>query len=199
MKEHFLSILRDRHTPPSAFREASNQLASLMAAEVAMGVPLHPSLIDTPLAQTQGALLKQRVILVPILRAGLALLPAFQKLFKEAPIGFFGIRRDEVTALPKPYYENIPHCTPKDQIILLDPMLATGGTTIAAIDRLKAKGATRILLVSVVAAPEGVSALKKHHPDVALYTVAVDERLNSNHFIVPGLGDFGDRFFGTIE
>lgn len=199
MKEHFLTLLRDKNTTASSFREAAQQLALLMAAEVAMGIQLKSRTIHTPLEATEGSILQDRVILVPILRAGLALLPAFQQLFKEAPIGFFGVRRDEKTAEPKLYYENIPPCSAKDQVILLDPMLATGGSINMAIDRIKAKGALRILFVSIVAAPEGIHAVQKRHPDVALYTVATDRALNSSKFIVPGLGDFGDRFFGTVE
>ena len=140
-----------------------------------------------------------RIILVPILRAGLALLPTFQEIFEAAPIGLLGIRRDEKTALPYLYYEKLPFLSPADQIFILDPMLATGGSANLALDRLAAQGADldRATLITIIAAREGIHSVKKRHPQVGIYSVAVDEELDSRKYIVPGLGDFGDRYFGT--
>lgn len=200
MKEHFLTILRDRKTPMLPFREAARELARLLAAETAHLLPLKTTHIDTPLAPTSGKRLAEPAVLIPILRAGLALLPAFEELLPEAPIGFFGMRRDEKTALPRLYYENLPPLSPSGWVLLLDPMLATGGSANLALDRLKSldQDLSKTLLISIVAAPEGVRALKSRHPEVRLITAAVDEKLDAKKFIVPGLGDFGDRFFGTL-
>lgn len=200
MKEHFLTILRDRNTPMRPFREAARELARLLAAEASHLLPLKTTHIDTPLAPTSGKRLAEPALLIPILRAGLALLPAFEELLPQAPIGFFGMRRDEKTALPRLYYENLPPLSPSGWVLLLDPMLATGGSANLALDRLKSLGQdlTKALLISILAAPEGVRALKSRHPEVRLILGAVDEKLDAKKFIVPGLGDFGDRFFGTL-
>lgn len=179
MKEHFLRQLRDRKSGIQAFRHASDNLSKLVSYEISSKI-------------------KNKVItLIPIMRAGLALLPAFKEVFEGAPIGILGIRRDETTALPHLYYENLPTLSPHNHVLLLDPMLATGGSANLAIERIKAKGATRITLVSIIAAPEGIHEVKTKHPEVEIYTVAIDEKLDANHYIVPGLGDYGDRYFGT--
>jgi uracil phosphoribosyltransferase len=182
MKEHFLTILRDRSIDCLAFRAAAAKLSELIASEI--GAQIGPN---------------KRIILIPILRAGLALLPPFQKMFANAPIGILGIRRDEETALPHLYYEKLPRLAPNDRILLLDPMLATGGSASLALDRLEAHGAnlSRTTLVGVIASQEGFKAVKKHCPQVHIYTVAIDEKLDFKKYIVPGLGDFGDRYFGT--
>jgi uracil phosphoribosyltransferase len=176
-KSDLLRQLRDRSLPMLKFRKATAELAELMAKEMPSG---------------------PNPILIPILRAGLAILPPFQARFQEAPIGFIGIKRDELTASPALYYENIPHLKHDSTILLLDPMLATGGSADLALRRIKAKGGSHILLVTVIAAPEGLTLIQRHHPDVRIYSVAIDEKLDSKKYIVPGLGDFGDRFFGTI-
>lgn len=183
MKEHFLNILRDRASDCLTFRSSTISLSKLMASEIHAHILLQPA----------------RVILVPILRAGLALLPAFQEIFDSAPIGIVGIRRDEKTALPRLYYENLPSLTPTDQILLLDPMLATGGSATVALDRLSAHGANpgRTTIVTVLSAPEGLAAVKKRYPQPHIYSVAIDAALDANKYIIPGLGDFGDRYFGT--
>ena len=201
MKEHFLTLLRDRGTPMALFRDAARELARLLAAEASLLLPLQTTHIDTPLAPAAGKRLSQPAVLIPILRAGLALLPAFQELLPEAPIGFFGMRRDEKTALPRLYYENLPPLSPNGWVLLLDPMLATGGSANLAFDRLKSLGQdlAKAILISIIAAPEGVRALKTRHPEVRLITGAVDMKLDAKKFIVPGLGDFGDRFFGTLQ
>lgn len=171
MKEKFLKILRDRSTSRVSFREAADKLSHLMAQEIHV----------------------ENAALVPILRAGIALLPAFLQKYPAAPIGFLGIRRDEKTAIPHLYYEKIPPLP--DQILILDPMLATGGSANLAIERLKAKGGKHIRLITIIASQEGVRFIREKHPDVKLYSVAIDETLDADKFIVPGLGDFGDRYF----
>ncbi len=194
MKENFLTILRQASTPPSLFRQASHSLARLLAAEAAQRLPLQSVKVQTPLTTAQGSVLTHRVILVPILRAGLALLPAFAEVFWGAPIGFFGMRRDEKTAIPSLYYVNLPKITSKDWVFLLDPMLATGGSSALALERLKQAGASlkQTTLVSVIAAQEGVDLIRKQYPQIGLIAGAIDPALNDRKFIVPGLGDFGD-------
>lgn len=181
MKEYYLNQLRDRTIGIVHFREASASLSKLIALEVSLASPA-----------------SQRIILVPILRAGLSLLTAFQDSFIEAPIGFIGIKRDEKTALPRLYYENIPPISAGDHILVLDPMLATGGSADLALELLKSKGAKSITLVTILAAPEGIQRVKERHPKVHIYSVAIDKGLDAQKYIVPGLGDFGDRYFGTI-
>lgn len=198
MKEAFLTTLRNSTSSLSEFRTAAHQLASLLATDAASLIPLEPGIVHTPLGSSQGATLPP-VSLMVILRAGLILLPAFQKLFPEASIGFFGIRREEETALPRLYYQNLPQDLDQNWIILLDPMLATGGSAHLALQHLKESGAAlnRTILVSVLAAQEGVDRIKKQFSAVSLVTAAIDPALNAKKFIVPGLGDFGDRYFDT--
>ncbi len=181
MKEFFLAQLRDRSSDILKFRAATAGLSRLMATEIA--APFHPEW--------------QKIILVPILRAGVAILPAFLELFKSAPIGFLGIQREEETAIPHLYYEKLPPLSPEDRILLLDPMLATGGSANLALDILKAKGAMQITLAVVIATRIGIDSVKKRHPDTHIYVVATDDKLDAKKFIVPGLGDFGNRYFGT--
>jgi len=199
MKEALLTELRNKHTRPHEFRRAADKLAELLAAEVALHMEQEEFPIETPLGPTMGYRLKETVVLIPILRAGLALLKPFMRLFDEAVVGFFGIRRDEMTALPDLYYENLPPFTGKETILLLDPMIATGGSSLLSIDRLIAKGipSSSIKLIGIISAPEGTEAVRSRYPDVQIIVVAQDERLNAQKFIVPGLGDFGDRYFGT--
>lgn len=197
MKEVLLTTLRDRHTPCAAFRKAAIDLSRLMAAETTHRLKKKARSVETPLENASGAELEEKPMLIPILRAGLAMLFAFADLYPAAPIGFFGIRRDEQTALPQFYYENIPPIQPQSRIFLLDPMLATGGSAKAAIARLIELGAkqNQIELVSIIAAKPGVQALNQQFPFVHQTIAAVDEHLNAHHYILPGLGDFGDRFF----
>lgn len=199
MKQLFLTALRDNETTTAEFRHAAHQLSLLLAAEAANLIPLASRSVHTPLGTSPGAILASRVVLVAILRAGLVLLPSFQKLFEDAPIGFFGVRRDEKTADPHLYYENLPTFSERDWIILLDPMLATGGTSCLALNRLRKAGASpsQTILVSIVAAQEGIEIVKKEFPSLNLITAAIDPALNTKKFIVPGLGDFGDRYFDT--
>ena len=201
MKDYFLTILRDEQSKAEQFRKAADSLAQLLAAEAAQKVPLSPVQVKTPLGiLTSGNKLTHRVVLIPILRAGLALLPAFQKLFPSAPIGFFGIRRDEETTLPHLYYQNLPQLFPNDWIFLLDPMLATAGSACLALQKIHESHGheSQTTLVSVLAVEEGVKKLHTQFPQTTLITAGIDPTLNGKKYIVPGIGDFGDRYFGTI-
>ncbi len=181
MKETYLLQLRDRALPMSSFRKAALSLSEIIASEIFNSIRNSP----------------QKVVLVPILRAGLVFLSEFQKKFERAPIGFLGIRRDEKTAEPMLYYENLPSIASEDQVLVLEPMLATGGSACLALQILKKKGARNFILVTILGAEPGVKVLKETHPEVQLYSVAIDKELDAKKFIVPGLGDFGDRYFGT--
>lgn len=197
MRESFLTLLRDEKTPVEVFRQASHQLASLLAAEASLFVSENPKKVKTPLGQAQGASVSQRVILIPILRAGLVMLPAFLNYYPQAPIGCMGIRRDEKTAKPHLYYENIPSLKPTDFVFILDPMIATGGSALLAIEHLQKKGASQIALVGIIGSQEGVQKIETECPYIRVVVAAKDPELNPQKFIVPGLGDFGDRYFGN--
>lgn len=198
MKEHFLTLLRMKSTDSPAFRLAASQLSSCIAKEIGQTMPLKALAIDTPIAKTEGLLFQEKVILVPVLRAGLAMLSAFLEVFPKSAVGFLGIRRDEKEATPHLYYENLPEIGNKDRVFLLDPMLATGGTASLSLKRLAAKGAnlSHITLVSFLASKEGLAKISKQYPEVHCSIVAIDPALNQEYFIVPGLGDFGNRYFG---
>lgn len=199
MIHHFLTLLRKRETDTVAFRDAASKLASLIANEIAAEMPLETHKIETPMGKTSGSFFEKRVILVPILRAGLAFLPSFLDLFKGASVGFFGIRRDEKDAHPHLYYENIPEIGRGDYVFLLDPMLATGGTANLALDKLAEKGASpdNTFFATFLASQFGQDAVLARHPRVKIHAAAVDSHLDPKKFIVPGLGDFGNRYFGT--
>ena len=199
MKSHYLTRLRDRDTNTTDFRLAIKNLSSLIASDVVSLLPTIPCSVTTPLGKATGEHLVEGVILVPILRAGLILLPPFIELLPQAPIGFFGIRREEKTARPLLYYENIPPLSQKDHILLLDPMLATGGSAVLALRQLQEKNGNlaQALLVTMIASPEGIQAVDKAFPQVKIYAAAIDEKLDANKYIFPGLGDIGDRYFGT--
>lgn len=197
MKESLLTILRDEKTTVEHFRQAAHRLADLLAAEATTLVEEKPKTIKTPLAKTEGAFIHQRIVLVPILRAGMVLVPSFLKYFPDSPLGFYGIRRDEATAAPQLYYENVPPLKSTDLVFVLDPMIATGGTAVLALQHLKDKGASRLILVGVLASKEGLDKIKKQHSDVTTHVAATDPELNNRKFIVPGIGDFGDRYFGS--
>ena len=197
MRESLLTVLRDEKTPVEAFRQAAHQLAALLAAEASALVTEDPKMVKTPLGQAEGASVSHRVVLVPILRAGLALLPSFLKYFPQAPIGCMGIRREEATAKPQLYYENIPALKPTDLVLILDPMIATAGSAVLAIDHLIKKGASQMALIGILGSREGLEKIESEHPDLTLIVAAEDPELNHRKFIVPGLGDFGDRYFGS--
>jgi uracil phosphoribosyltransferase len=197
MRESLLTILRDEKTPVDQFRQAAHQLADLLAAEATAFVAEEPKMVKTPCGQAKGMEALQRVVLVPILRAGLAMLPSFLKIFPRASVGFFGIRRDEATAKPQLYYEELPALKSTDLIFILDPMIATAGSLLLAVDRLASRGASQIVLVGIIGATEGLEKLAFQHPDLDMIVAGEDPQLNSKKFIVPGLGDFGDRYFGN--
>ena len=192
-----LTFLRDRNTPSSSFRTILKRLTTLMAFEVTKDLDLLPKEVETPLETTQGHTLKDEIVIVPILRAGLGMLDAFLELFPEARVGHIGLYRDEETLKPVDYYFKFPKNLDKSIVIILDPMLATGGSICAAVSYLKERGANKIKVVSLIAAPEGINKLTNEHPDVQIYIAVLDRQLNSKGFILPGLGDAGDRIFGT--
>jgi uracil phosphoribosyltransferase len=198
MKDSLLSILRDKSTSQSQFRKAADKLARLIAAESAGELDHETIQIETPLGPTSGCRTIQNVVLIPILRSGVALLPAFMDVFDEAQVGFIGIKRDEITAQPYQYYESIPVIAENAAVFILDPMVATGGSALAAIKILINKGASpsRIFLIGIIASAQGVETVLSHFPDVKIKVVAEDQELNAQQFIVPGLGDFGNRYFG---
>ena len=195
---HKLSIMRNKETGHKGFRENLNEIASLMAYEICRDLPLKDIHIETPMGPCDTKNLKQEIILVPILRAGMGLVDGILNLIPTAKVGFIGLYRDEKTLEPVEYFAKFPMKDLENGItMVLDPMLATGGSAIAAVDMIKKRGAKNIKMVCLVGAPEGVSAFEKAHPDVDLYLAALDEKLNDIGYIVPGLGDAGDRIYGT--
>ncbi|MFR2741979.1 MAG: uracil phosphoribosyltransferase [Streptococcus agalactiae] len=196
--QHKLSILRRTTTSTKDFRELVDEIAMLMGYEVSRDLPLEDVEIQTPVATTvQKQLAGKKLAIVPILRAGIGMVDGFLSLVPAAKVGHIGMYRDEETFQPVEYLVKLPEDIDQRQIFVVDPMLATGGSAILAVDSLKKRGAASIKFVCLVAAPEGVAALQEAHPDVDIYTAALDEKLNEHGYIVPGLGDAGDRLFGT--
>lgn len=196
---HKLSILRDESTGSKQFRELVGEIGMLMGYEVMRDLPMEEVEIKTPITTAKVKVLAgKKLALVPILRAGLGMLDGVLSLVPSAKIGHIGLYRDHDTLEPKEYYCKLPEDIAQRQVILLDPMLATGGSGCAAIDFIKARGCHNIKFVSILAAPEGIERMAKSHPDVHIYTGGVDEKLNEKGYIVPGLGDAGDRLFGTL-
>jgi len=192
-----LTILRDKKIPNHQFRALLRRTASLMAYEVTRDLPIVTTEVQTPLEKTKGFKVEQPVVLVPILRAGLGLVGGFVEVLPSARVGHIGLYRDEETLKPVDYYFKVPKNLDKSLVLLLDPMLATGGSAATAITYLKKRGAHSIRLISLVAAPEGVRRVQKAHPGLKIYTCSLDRGLNSRGYILPGLGDAGDRMFGT--
>jgi uracil phosphoribosyltransferase len=192
-----VSILRDRTTPHGVFRQTLDDAGMILAYEAMRGLRADGYELETPLEGAQGIRLADEVVLVAILRAGLGLVDGFLRLVPDARVGHLGMYRDEEALRPVGYYENIPSGVPEAEVFVLDPMLATGGSSTQAIARLKRAGAQRITFVCLVAAPEGVKALRDNHPEVPILTAALDRELDGNGYIRPGLGDAGDRIFGT--
>ena len=190
--------LRDARTAPPAFRRAANRISVLLAAEALRDVPSVPSTVLTPLGPADGRVVKADVVVVPVLRAGLGMLDAVLELLPAARVGHIGLQRDEATAIASKYYSKLPSDLGNSWVLMIDPMLATGGSAVAAIDLIKSSGAKTIAMICIVAAPEGVKLVEQHHPDVAVYTPVVDKHLDAHKYIVPGLGDFGDRLYGTV-
>ena len=196
--QHKLSIMRDRETPTAVFRQLLREISQLLAYEVTRELPMETRRVETPLqAMDAPTLAGRKLALVSILRAGNGLLDGILELVPSARVGFVGLYRDEETLQPVEYYFKVPDHLDERLVIAVDPMLATGNSSAAAIDRLKAAGARDIRFLCLLAAPEGVDRMKAAHPDVPIVTAAVDERLNELGYIVPGLGDAGDRMFGT--
>ena len=189
--------LRDETTPPKIFRELVAEIATLLLYEATADLPTEPREIKTPLALYRGARLKDKVGLIPVLRAGIGMVEAALELMPEAQVWHIGLFRDERTLRPISYYNKLPSSATVQVCLVLDPMLATGGSATETVDILKKWGAERIKYVGIIAAPEGVRALSSAHPDVPIHVAALDERLNEKGYIVPGLGDAGDRQFGT--
>ena len=192
-----LAELRDTRTAPPAFRRAANRISVLLAAEALRDVPVSPAVVTTPLGPADGHVVKTDVVVVPVLRAGLGMLDAVLELLPSARVGHIGLQRDEATAIASRYYSKLPPDVADSFVLMIDPMLATGGSAAAAIDLIKAAGAKTIRMICIVSAPEGVRLLETRHPDVVIYTPVIDRELNPHKFIVPGLGDFGDRLYGT--
>ena len=193
-----LAELRDSRTDPPAFRRAANRISVLLAAEALRDVPAHTITVTTPLGPAEGRVVKGDVVVVPVLRAGLGMLDAVLELLPGARVGHIGLQRDEAMAIASRYYSKLPSGIVSSYVLMIDPMLATGGSAVAAIDLLKAAGANTIRTICIVAAPDGVALVERHHPDVVIYTPVVDRELNLQKYIVPGLGDFGDRLYGTL-
>ncbi|MEP6953306.1 MAG: uracil phosphoribosyltransferase [Solirubrobacteraceae bacterium] len=189
--------LRDEATSFGDFRRALGEASAILAVEATRGLPTVERTVQTPLEEAPARRLEAEIILVPVLRAGLAMVEGFLRLLPDARVGHLGLQRDEATLEPSGYFERLPPTVGEGLVFLLDPMLATGGSAVAALDRLKANGATSLALICLVAAPEGVEAVRAQHPDVPIWTAALDRQLDENGYIRPGLGDAGDRVFGT--
>jgi len=193
-----LVSLRDKTTTPDHFRRAATRISVLLAAEALSDLPTKNVTVDTPLGPAPGRRIGSDVVVVPVLRAGLGMLDAVLELVPGARVGHIGLQRDEMTAVASQYYSKLPSRLDESYVLMIDPMLATGGSAVAALDLLQKAGATIIRMICIVAAPEGVALVERHHPDVAIYTPVIDEKLDDHKYIVPGLGDFGDRLYGTI-
>ncbi|MFT8555958.1 uracil phosphoribosyltransferase [Liquorilactobacillus hordei] len=196
--QHKLTIIRDKNCGTREFREVVNEIAELMAYEVSRDMPLEDVQVETPITvTTKKSLAGKKVVIVPILRAGLGMVDGILELIPAAKVGHVGMYRDEETLKPVEYFVKMPENMESREIFVVDPMLATGGSAIMAVDALKKRGAVTIKFVCLVAAPEGVKALRAAHPDIDIFAAALDDKLNENGYIVPGLGDAGDRLFGT--
>lgn len=192
-----LTELRDTRTDHRAFRDLLDEIAMLMTYEVTRDFPTRQTNVTTPLETTRGFELARRVTLVPVLRAGLGMSDGVLKILPEARLGHLGLYRNESTLAPVPYYQKLPPDIAETEVLVIDPMLATGGSAIAAIQYLKNQGVSNLRFMCLVAAPEGIQKLHQHHPDVPIYCAAIDRQLNNRGYILPGLGDAGDRVFGT--
>lgn len=195
---HVITHLRDKTTKPATFRTLCYQISLLLAIEATRELETERKLIQTPLEPYTGAVLDhQPLVVVPILRAGLGMVQPFHDLFPDVSVGYIGLERDHATAVARSYYCKLPPLTPASRVMLIDPMLATGGSAVQAIGVLRERGARSVTLVSIVSAPEGVAEVNRAFADVDIYTAALDRQLNAQKYILPGLGDFGDRLYGT--
>jgi len=195
--DHKLSIIRNKNTGTRDFRQAVNEVGGLMAYEITRDLPTRDVDVVTPIEKTTCRVLAKEVVIVPILRAGIGMVEGIQNLIPTAKVGHVGMYRDEETLEPHEYYAKFPEELPDSSVLIVDPMLATGGSVDAAIKAVKDRGAKDIRFVGLVGAPEGVKRIQEAHPDVDIYLAALDEKLNEVGYIVPGLGDCGDRLFGT--
>jgi uracil phosphoribosyltransferase len=196
LAQHLLTQLRDTSTPPPVFRTLAKRLTIAVVLEAVRGLPSVEVQVETPLERAAGRTISPDLVAVPILRAGLGMLEAVTELFPEVSVGYIGLERDDVTLEPTSYYEKLPPLEGR-HVLLLDPMLATGGSAARACASIAQKHPAQILFVCVVAAPQGVAKMEKEHADVPIFTAALDRDLTPNGYILPGLGDFGDRLFGT--
>ncbi len=195
--QHNLARLRDRRTQSQEFRRLLGEIAALMIYEATRSFGVKPLKIQTPLESARGFQLEREIVLVPVLRAGLGMLDSILQLIPHARVGFIGLKREETTLRAVFYHKSFPKYLDRFEVILIDPMLATGGSAVAALDLLVEQGAKHVRLVNLVAAPEGIRRVRKNYPRVPIFTAAVDRQLNGKGYILPGLGDAGDRLFGT--
>jgi uracil phosphoribosyltransferase len=195
--QHNLTRLRDKRTRPQEFRRVLSEMAALMLHEATRSFTLLPVPVQTPLARARGFRLQREVMLVPILRAGLGMLDSILQLIPNARVGFNGLKREETTQQAMFYHKSLPPDLSKFEVVLIDPMLATGGSTVAAMDLLSELGARHVRMVNLIAAPEGIRHVRMHYPKLPIFTAAVDKKLNHKGYILPGLGDAGDRLFGV--
>jgi uracil phosphoribosyltransferase len=196
LAQHLLTGLRDQDTPPPVFRTLAKRLTLVLVVEAVRGLPAGDLSVRTPLESATGRRIAPDLVAVPILRAGLGMLEAVAELFPEISVGYVGLERDETTLQPTSYYEKLPPVKGR-HVLLLDPMLATGGSAVRACASIAERGPEQLLFVCVVAAPEGLARMEREHPNVPIFTAAIDRELNANGYILPGLGDFGDRLYGT--
>jgi len=196
--QHKLTLLRMKETEPWLFRQLVNEITYLMLYEGTRNLRTTLVKISTPLEETNAPILADEIVIVPILRAGVGMLDGFLRLMPMARVGFLGFRRNEDTLEPEEYYVKLPELNSESRVIIADPMLATGGTVIAAVDVIKKHGGRKIDIISLIASPEGIKNLNRKHPDVNIYTATIDRELDERGYIRPGLGDCGDRLFWTI-
>ena len=195
--QHKLALIRDIGTDHKMFRELATEITMFVCYEALQNIRVRDVDVQTPLATAKCQVIDEHVVVIPILRAGVGMLDGILSLIPSARVGFVGLERDEETARPSSYYQKMPHQIRDGISIIVDPMLATGGSTAAAIDMLKEQGANRIVVVCIVTCPEGLQAVEAAHPDVSVYAASIDPELNEKKYIVPGLGDAGDRLYGT--
>jgi uracil phosphoribosyltransferase len=193
-----LVSLRNKHTPPDQFRRAATRISVLLAAEALRDVATASTTVDTPIGPAGGLRIGADVVVVPVLRAGLGMLDAVLELVPHARVGHIGLQRDELTAIASRYYSKLPANLAASYVVMIDPMLATGGSAVAALELLRRAGAGPIRIICIVAAPEGIALVERQYPDVLIYSPVIDDGLNEQKYIVPGLGDFGDRLYGTV-
>ena len=198
LASHVITHLRDKTTKPATFRTLCYQISLLLAIEATRDLPTEEKIVESPIERVAGRVLTHRsLVVVPILRAGLGMVQPFLDTFPDVSVGYIGLERDHATAVARNYYCKVPPLDERSRVLIVDPMLATGGSAIQAIAALRARGAMNLALLSIVSAPEGVAAVEEKFPGVPIFTAALDRELNAHRYIVPGLGDFGDRLYGT--